>query len=128
MSTSKTLDIAVSCPANESAWNAHDRNWVLGLFATAIGAGTLFLPINAGLGGIWPLLIMAAARRPRGTAARAALRRTPLSSWYRSPSMSAVTSTCRRGEVPQRKLRKVTVATLGPKLAPSLTTMTGVIV
>ena len=59
MSTTKTLDIAVSCPANESAWNAHDRNWVLGLFATAIGAGTLFLPINAGLGGIGPLLIMA---------------------------------------------------------------------
>ncbi|EPN60712.1 tryptophan/tyrosine permease [Pseudomonas syringae pv. actinidiae ICMP 19079] len=26
---------------------------MLGLFGTAIGAGTLFLPINAGIGGFW---------------------------------------------------------------------------
>ena len=80
MSTSKTLDIAVSCPANESAWNAHDRNWVLGLFATAIGAGTLFLPINAGLGGIWPLLIMAVLAFPMTYLAHRGLMRFVLSS------------------------------------------------
>lgn len=32
---------------------------MLGLFGTAIGAGTLFLPINAGVGGFWPLLVLA---------------------------------------------------------------------
>jgi serine transporter len=32
---------------------------MLGLYGTAIGAGTLFLPINAGVGGFWPLLILA---------------------------------------------------------------------
>jgi serine transporter len=36
-----------------------DITWILGLYGTAIGAGTLFLPINAGLGGFWPLVIMA---------------------------------------------------------------------
>ena len=80
MSTTKTLDIAVSCPTNESAWNAHDRNWVLGLFATAIGAGTLFLPINAGLGGIWPLLIMAVLAFPMTYLAHRGLMRFVLSS------------------------------------------------
>ena len=80
MSTTKTLDIVVSCPTNESAWNAHDRNWVLGLFATAIGAGTLFLPINAGLGGIWPLLIMAVLAFPMTYLAHRGLMRFVLSS------------------------------------------------
>lgn len=37
-------------PATLSSWNRQDTTWMLGLFGTAIGAGTLFLPINAGLG------------------------------------------------------------------------------
>lgn len=40
------------------AWTYHDTKWVLGLFGTAVGAGILFLPINAGIGGFWPLVIM----------------------------------------------------------------------
>lgn len=39
-------------------WDKQDTVWMLGLYGTAIGAGTLFLPINAGLNGIWPLIIM----------------------------------------------------------------------
>lgn len=35
-----------------------DTVWMLGLYGTAIGAGTLFLPIDAGLNGIWPLIAM----------------------------------------------------------------------
>jgi serine transporter len=35
-----------------------DTMWILSLYGTAIGAGTLFLPIDAGLNGIWPLIIM----------------------------------------------------------------------
>lgn len=42
-----------------SGVSRQDMAWVLGLYGTAIGAGTLFLPINAGIGGLWPLLIMA---------------------------------------------------------------------
>ena len=36
-----------------------DNVWMLSLYGTAIGAGTLFLPIEAGLNGIWSLIIMA---------------------------------------------------------------------
>ena len=45
-------------------WDKQDTVWMLGLYGTAIGAGTLFLPINAGLNGIWPLLIMALVAFP----------------------------------------------------------------
>ena len=37
----------------------HETMWMLGLYGTAIGAGTLFLPIDAGLNGLLPLIIMA---------------------------------------------------------------------
>lgn len=36
-----------------------DTMWMLGLYGTAIGAGTLFLPIDAGLNGLLPLIVMA---------------------------------------------------------------------
>ncbi|AXI03251.1 serine/threonine transporter [Aquirhabdus parva] len=42
-----------------AAWRKTDTMWMLGLYGTAIGAGVLFLPINAGIGGLIPLLIMA---------------------------------------------------------------------
>lgn len=32
--------------------------WMISLFGTAVGAGILFLPINAGVGGPWPLIIV----------------------------------------------------------------------
>jgi serine transporter len=38
--------------------NRHDFEWILTCFGTAVGAGILFLPIQAGLGGIWPMLIL----------------------------------------------------------------------
>lgn len=41
-----------------SEWKKQDTIWMLSLYGTAIGAGTLFLPIDAGLNGIWPLIIM----------------------------------------------------------------------
>lgn len=43
----------------DAAWRKTDTVWMLGLYGTAIGAGVLFLPINAGIGGLLPLLIMA---------------------------------------------------------------------
>jgi serine transporter len=39
-------------------WHKQDTTWALSLFGTAIGAGVLFLPINAGIGGIISLLFI----------------------------------------------------------------------
>lgn len=39
-------------------WHKQDTAWALSLFGTAIGAGVLFLPINAGVGGIVSLLLI----------------------------------------------------------------------
>ncbi|WP_370931527.1 amino acid permease [Bartonella sp. DGB1] len=39
-------------------WNNFDTAWTLSLYGTAIGAGILFLPIQLGLGGLLPVLIM----------------------------------------------------------------------
>ncbi|QKJ86556.1 Serine/threonine protein kinase [Paramixta manurensis] len=43
---------------NAAAWRKSDTMWMLGLYGTAIGAGVLFLPINAGIGGLIPLIVM----------------------------------------------------------------------
>ncbi|WP_255466808.1 serine/threonine transporter [Roseicella aquatilis] len=61
-------------------WTRHDTTWMLGLFGTAIGAGTLFLPINAGLGGFWPLVVLAAIAFPLTYLAHRGLCRFILSS------------------------------------------------
>lgn len=39
-------------------WNSFDTRWMLSLFGTAVGAGILFLPIKAGVGGFWPVVVM----------------------------------------------------------------------
>ena len=44
--------------------NAVNTNWVISLFGTAVGAGILLLPINAGGFGFWPLLIATALIGP----------------------------------------------------------------
>ena len=41
-----------------ASWSRYDTTWMLSLFGTAVGAGILFLPINAGIGGFWPLVVM----------------------------------------------------------------------
>lgn len=38
--------------------NKEDVSWMLSLFGTAVGAGILFLPMSAGAGGFWPLILM----------------------------------------------------------------------
>ncbi|MEJ5862976.1 serine/threonine transporter [Pseudomonas farsensis] len=73
-------DSAVQASAQGSTtWNRHDTTWALGLYGTAIGAGTLFLPINAGVGGFWPLLILALLAFPMTFFAHRALTRFVLS-------------------------------------------------
>jgi serine transporter len=53
--------------------------WMLGLYGTAIGAGVLFLPINAGVGGLIPLIIMAIIAFPMTFFAHRGLTRFVLS-------------------------------------------------
>ncbi|WP_283183011.1 MULTISPECIES: serine/threonine transporter [unclassified Pseudomonas] len=60
-------------------WSKHDTTWMLGLYGTAIGAGTLFLPINAGVGGFWPLLVLAVLAFPMTFFAHRGLTRFVLS-------------------------------------------------
>ena len=61
-------------------WNKEDTVWMLSLFGTAIGAGVLFLPINAGIGGIIPLLIMTVVALPMTYWAHRGMTRLVLSS------------------------------------------------
>ena len=42
----------------QQRWSKFDTLWMLNLFGTAVGAGILFLPITAGEGGIWPMIII----------------------------------------------------------------------
>ncbi|WP_225773805.1 aromatic amino acid transport family protein [Pseudomonas sp. Marseille-Q5115] len=66
-------------PAVQARWGRDETTWMLGLFGTAIGAGTLFLPINAGVGGFWPLLILALLAFPMTYYAHRGLTRFVLS-------------------------------------------------
>ncbi|AUY32267.1 MULTISPECIES: serine/threonine transporter [Pseudomonas] len=70
---------APASASGSTTWNRHDTTWALGLYGTAIGAGTLFLPINAGVGGFWPLLILALLAFPMTFFAHRALTRFVLS-------------------------------------------------
>lgn len=54
-----TIQSDTTIPVAASDWRKTDTMWMLGLYGTAIGAGVLFLPINAGIGGLIPLIIMA---------------------------------------------------------------------
>lgn len=73
-----TLTAAAETPA-ERGWRKSDTTWMLGLYGTAIGAGVLFLPINAGVGGLLPLIIMAILAFPLTFYSHRALTRFVLS-------------------------------------------------
>ncbi|PPI88036.1 HAAAP family serine/threonine permease [Candidatus Pantoea edessiphila] len=78
----KTTQISMSNNINEIAkkgWHKTDTIWLLGLYGTAIGAGVLFLPINAGIGGIIPLILMTVIAFPLTFFSHRALTRFVLS-------------------------------------------------
>ncbi|CHO36814.1 serine transporter [Salmonella enterica subsp. enterica serovar Typhi] len=77
MKTTQTSTIASI--DSRSAWRKTDTMWMLGLYGTAIGAGVLFLPINAGVGGMIPLIIMAILAFPMTFFAHRGLTRFVLS-------------------------------------------------
>lgn len=60
-------------------WRMSDMVWMLSLYGTAIGAGVLFLPINAAAGGLLPLLVMTILAFPMTYFAHRALCRFVLS-------------------------------------------------
>src|SRR5450830_1456740 len=77
---SPAVDLTGNTEITDKAWNKFDTTWMLGLYGTAIGAGTLFLPINAGVGGFWPLLVLAILAFPMTFYAHRGLTRFVLSS------------------------------------------------
>ncbi|CAM3979556.1 MULTISPECIES: aromatic amino acid transport family protein [Helcobacillus] len=56
------------------------KRWAISMFGTAVGAGILFLPISAGEGGVWPLLILTIIVGPLVFLAHRGLSRYVLSS------------------------------------------------
>ena len=77
METTQTSTLATA--DSRSGWRKTDTMWMLGLYGTAIGAGVLFLPINAGVGGLIPLIIMAILAFPMTFFAHRGLTRFVLS-------------------------------------------------
>ena len=73
------VDRTLNTETAHKGWSKFDTTWMLGLYGTAIGAGTLFLPINAGVGGFWPLLILAVLAFPMTFFAHRGLTRFVLS-------------------------------------------------
>ncbi|WP_305816343.1 aromatic amino acid transport family protein [Photobacterium leiognathi] len=70
---------AVKTGAAKTRWTYKDFTWALSLFGTAVGAGVLFLPIKAGAGGFWPLVILALIAAPMTWLAHKGLARFVLS-------------------------------------------------
>ncbi|MWP63148.1 HAAAP family serine/threonine permease [Gilliamella sp. Pas-s25] len=71
-------------------WQKSDTLWMLSLYGTAIGAGVLFLPINAGVGGLIPLLVMLILAFPMTFFAHQALCRFVLSGKSREGDITVV--------------------------------------
>lgn len=74
----------------QSKWNKFDVIWALNLFGTAVGAGVLFLPINAGKAGFWPLVLMAIIVGPMTYFAHQGLARFVLSSTKKGSDITEV--------------------------------------
>ncbi|MEN2272179.1 aromatic amino acid transport family protein [Vibrio diabolicus] len=74
-----TTTSAVSTAQLSSKFSYKDFTWCLSLFGTAVGAGVLFLPIKAGAGGFWPLVILALIAAPMTWFAHKSLARFVLS-------------------------------------------------
>jgi serine transporter len=78
MKATLTSTLAIE-PVVEKRFTYKDFMWCLSLFGTAVGAGVLFLPIKAGAGGFWPLVILALIAAPMTWFAHKSLARFVLS-------------------------------------------------
>jgi len=75
----RTNTIDSTFTSSEQRFTYKDFTWCLSLFGTAVGAGVLFLPIKAGAGGFWPLVILALIAGPMTWFAHKSLARFVLS-------------------------------------------------
>ncbi|MGL0814986.1 aromatic amino acid transport family protein [Vibrio vulnificus] len=75
----KTTSTAAPAVQSSSKFTYKDFTWCLSLFGTAVGAGVLFLPIKAGAGGFWPLVMLALLAVPMTWFAHKSLARFVLS-------------------------------------------------
>ncbi|EGR2795582.1 septum formation protein [Vibrio navarrensis] len=75
-----TTSNTASAVQSSSKFTYQDFTWCLSLFGTAVGAGVLFLPIKAGAGGFWPLVMLALIAAPMTWFAHKSLARFVLSS------------------------------------------------
>ena len=60
----QSLESPLGEPDVQLRWTTKDTGWMFSHVGTGIGAGLLYLPINAGIGGFWPLLLMALVSGP----------------------------------------------------------------
>jgi len=90
MSIDKTNTYTAQQAYSTASWEKKDTIWMLSLYGTAIGAGTLFLPIGAGLNGIWPLLLISLLVFPMTFYSHRALCRFVLSSSSTSSDITEV--------------------------------------
>ena len=56
-------------------WTKFDTDWMFSLFGAAVGMGILFLPIRAGTGGLYPILVMSVLIFPMAFLSHRALSR-----------------------------------------------------
>ena len=75
---------------NSRSWSKSDTTWMLSMYGTAIGAGTLFLPINAGIHGFIPLIVLAILAYPMTFYSHRALCRFVLSGSCKKSNITAV--------------------------------------
>ncbi|BAC94848.1 serine transporter [Vibrio vulnificus YJ016] len=75
----KTTSTTAPAVQSSSKFTYKDFTWCLSLFGTAVGAGVLFLPIKAGAGGFWPLVMLALLAAPMTWFAHKSLARFVLS-------------------------------------------------
>lgn len=80
LQTNKIMESSMLTKGSHDKVRKFDIIWALNLFGTAVGAGVLFLPINAGMAGFWPLVVMAIIVGPMTYFSHRALSRFVLSS------------------------------------------------
>lgn len=79
-----------SNPASKLKWEKSDSVWTMGLYATAVGAGTLFLPITVGSNSPVILLFILLMAFPLSYYSHRALSRFVLSSSHREGDITHV--------------------------------------
>ena len=87
----KAADMKDISSQTQRSWHKFDIMWMLNLFGTAVGAGVLFLPITAGMAGVWPLIVITLIVGPMTYFAHRGLARFVLASSQKDGDITNVT-------------------------------------